>query len=70
MFNIIFYEDKNGKCELQMYLIELKRKADNGNKYGNSDRWKIGYYMHITRMTHLFYYIILKRKQEKHLREN
>lgn len=32
MFNIIFYEDKNGKCELQRYLIELKRKADNGNK--------------------------------------
>lgn len=104
MFNIIFYEDKNGKCELQMYLIELKRKADNGNKnarinlnkivayidmleemgtrigepitkhlYG--EIWElrpleIGYYMHITRMTHLFYYIILKRKQEKHLREN
>ena len=32
MFKIIFYEDKNGKCELQRYLIELKRKADNGNK--------------------------------------
>ena len=99
MFKIIFYENKNGKCELQRYLIELKRKADNGNKnarinlnkivayidmleeigtrigepitkhlYG--DHWKIGYYMHITRMTHLFYYIILKRKPEKHLREN
>ena len=32
MSKTLFYEDKNGKCELQMYLIELKRKADNGNK--------------------------------------
>ena len=43
MFKIVFYEDKNGKCELQRYLIELKRKADNGNKNARINLNKIIY---------------------------
>ena len=45
MFKIIFYEDKNGKCELQRYLIELKRKADNGNKNARINLNKIVAYI-------------------------
>ena len=45
MFKIIFYENKNGKCELQMYLIELKRKADNGNKNARINLNKIVAYI-------------------------
>jgi phage-related protein len=32
MYNIIFYEDKNGKTEMKEYLLTLKDKADSGDK--------------------------------------
>lgn len=32
MYDIIFYEDKNGKSEIEEYLFSLKEKADKGNK--------------------------------------
>lgn len=32
MYNIIFYEDKNGKKEIEDSILLLKEKADAGNK--------------------------------------
>lgn len=32
MYSIIFYEDKNGRREIEEHLIYLKEKADAGNK--------------------------------------
>lgn len=32
MYDVIFYEDKNGRKEIEEHLLMLKEKADDGNK--------------------------------------
>ena len=32
MYDIIFYEDKNGRKKIEEYILTLKNKADAGNK--------------------------------------
>ena len=45
MYDIIFFEDKYGRKEIEEYIIELKHKADNGNKDARIHFNKIVAYM-------------------------
>ena len=45
MYNIIFYEDKRGKKEIEEFLLALKEKSDAGNKDARINLNKIVAYM-------------------------
>jgi phage-related protein len=45
MYNIIFYEDKNGNKEIEEYILNLGKKAEHGNKDARINLNKIVAYM-------------------------